>query len=141
MLLVLEPFPSTGEQREKVSSGSLGGVTFSKSKAQVILQAQKEVGFPREKCFWLRCLLQGTPTMNQTTKNIPATLDLNKSLLDFEAVIAKALSLNNVTEWDGRTIKQQSCRNQESSTSVGWTMCCLTILQSFSVRVGAKNSH
>lgn len=43
--------------------------------------------------------------MNQTTKNIPATLDLNKSLSDFEAAIAPALSLNNVAEWDGRTIK------------------------------------
>jgi len=43
--------------------------------------------------------------MNQTTKNIPATLDLNKSLADFEAAVAPALSLNNLVEWDGRTIK------------------------------------
>lgn len=45
--------------------------------------------------------------MNQTTKNIPATLDLNKSLENFVAAIAPALSLTNVTEWDGRTIKQR----------------------------------
>ena len=45
--------------------------------------------------------------MNQTTKNIPATLDLNKSLSDFEAAIAPALSLANVASWDGRTIKER----------------------------------
>jgi hypothetical protein len=45
--------------------------------------------------------------MNKTTKNIPATLDLNKSLSDFEAALAPALSLANVAEWDGRTIKER----------------------------------
>jgi len=41
--------------------------------------------------------------MNKTTKNIPATLDLNKSLSEFAAALAPALSLANVAEWDGRT--------------------------------------
>ena len=45
--------------------------------------------------------------MNQTTKNIPATLDLKKSLSDFEAAIAPALALDNVEEWDGRTVKHR----------------------------------
>jgi len=45
--------------------------------------------------------------MNQTTKNIPATLNLNKSLSDFQAALAPALSLANVAEWDGRTIKER----------------------------------
>lgn len=45
--------------------------------------------------------------MNQTTKNIPAILDLNKSLSNFEAAVAPALSLTNVAEWDGRSIKQR----------------------------------
>ena len=45
--------------------------------------------------------------MNETTKNIPATLDLNKSLSDSDAAIAPALSLANVASWDGRTIKER----------------------------------
>lgn len=45
--------------------------------------------------------------MNKTTKNIPATLDLNKSLSDFTAAIALALDLANIAAWDGRTIKQR----------------------------------
>lgn len=45
--------------------------------------------------------------MNKTNKNIPATLNLNKSLSDFQAAIAPALDLANVTAWDGRTIKQR----------------------------------
>ena len=53
--------------------------------------------------------------MNQTTKNIPATLDLNKSLSDFEAAIAPALSLNNVAEWDGRTIKHREAEIREAA--------------------------
>ena len=45
--------------------------------------------------------------MNQTTKNIPATLDLKKSLSDFEAAIAPALALEDVEKWDGRTVKRR----------------------------------
>jgi hypothetical protein len=47
------------------------------------------------------------PTINKTNKNIPATLDLNKSLSEFTAALAPAFSLANVAEWDGRTIKQR----------------------------------
>lgn len=50
------------------------------------------------------------PTINKTTKNIPATRDLNKSLSDFEAAIAPALSLDNVAQWDGRTLKQREAK-------------------------------
>jgi len=46
--------------------------------------------------------------MNKTTKNIPATLDLNKSLSEFAAALAPALSLANVAEWDGRIIKERA---------------------------------
>ena len=45
--------------------------------------------------------------MNQSTKNIPATLDLNKSLLDFEVAIAPTLALDKVEKWDGRTLKHR----------------------------------
>lgn len=45
--------------------------------------------------------------MKQTNKNIPATLNLPKSLSDFEAALAPALALNNVEKWDGRTVKQR----------------------------------
>ena len=45
--------------------------------------------------------------MNQTTKNIPATLDLKKSLSDFAAALAPTLALDNVDKWDGRTLKHR----------------------------------
>jgi len=45
--------------------------------------------------------------MKQTTKNIPATLDLKKSLSDFAAAIRPALALDDVEKWDGRTIKHR----------------------------------
>lgn len=45
--------------------------------------------------------------MNKTNKNIPATLNLNKSLENFVAALAPTLELSNVAEWDGRTIKQR----------------------------------
>lgn len=51
--------------------------------------------------------LSGMPTINKTNKNIPATLDLNKSLSEFTVANAPVLSLANVAEWDGRTIKQR----------------------------------
>jgi len=51
--------------------------------------------------------LRRMPTMNKTNKNIPATLDLNKSLSNFVTAITPALSLTNVAEWDGRTLKQR----------------------------------
>lgn len=53
--------------------------------------------------------------MNQTTKNIPATLDLNKSLENFVAAITAALELTNVAEWDGRILKQREEKIREAA--------------------------
>ncbi len=39
-------------------------------------------------------------------KNIYATLDLTKSLKDFEVQVTKLLELTNVREWDGRILKR-----------------------------------
>lgn len=48
--------------------------------------------------------------MNQSNKNIPATLDLKKSLSDFEAALAPMLALDNVEKWDGRTVKHREAK-------------------------------
>jgi len=40
-------------------------------------------------------------------KNIPATLDLAQSVQTFQESVAKALVLTNVSEWDGRILKQR----------------------------------
>jgi hypothetical protein len=40
-------------------------------------------------------------------KNIDATLDLAKSLKDFEENVTKLLELTNVREWDGRVVKER----------------------------------
>lgn len=45
--------------------------------------------------------------MNKTNKNIPATLDFNKSLENFVTTITPVLELTNVAEWDGQTLKQR----------------------------------
>ena len=41
------------------------------------------------------------------TKNICASLNLTKSLSDFQDVVTKLLELNNVSEWDGRILKER----------------------------------
>ena len=53
--------------------------------------------------------------MKQSNKNISATLDLKKSLSDFEAVIAPTLTLDNVEKWDGRTVKHREARIREAA--------------------------
>lgn len=53
--------------------------------------------------------------MNKTNKNIPATLDLNKSLENFVAAITAASELTNVAEWDGRTLKQREEKIREAA--------------------------
>ena len=40
-------------------------------------------------------------------KNIDATLDIAKSLKDFESQVTKLLELTNVKEWDGRIFKER----------------------------------
>ncbi|MCC5618204.1 ISLre2 family transposase, partial [Nostoc sp. CHAB 5836] len=40
-------------------------------------------------------------------KNIDATLDLAKSLKDFEESVIKLLELTNVSVWDGRVVKER----------------------------------
>ncbi|MCC5617861.1 ISLre2 family transposase, partial [Nostoc sp. CHAB 5836] len=40
-------------------------------------------------------------------KNIDATLDLAKSLKDFEESVIKLLELTNVSVWDGRVFKER----------------------------------
>jgi len=40
-------------------------------------------------------------------KNIDATLDLRKSLEDFEEDVTKLLELTNIKEWNGRVIKER----------------------------------
>lgn len=64
--------------------------------------------------------------MNQTTKNLPATLDLKKSLSDFEAAIAPALALDSVEKWDGRTLKHREALR--SSAALQLAGQCVALL-------------
>lgn len=50
------------------------------------------------------------------SKNISANLDLSKSILDFQETIIPLLDLtSNVSEWDGRTIRDQEQKIREAS--------------------------
>ena len=40
-------------------------------------------------------------------KNIDATLDLVKSLKDFEVQVTKLLELTNISEWNGQVFKER----------------------------------
>ncbi|MHC5917161.1 MAG: ISLre2-like element ISCst1 family transposase [Nostoc sp.] len=48
-------------------------------------------------------------------KNIDATLDLAKSLKDFEAQITKLLELTNVIVWDGQVLKEREQKIRDSA--------------------------
>lgn len=54
-----------------------------------------------------------TPNMSQ---NISANLDLNKSILDFQETVIELLDLtSNISEWDGRTIRDKEQKIREAS--------------------------
>lgn len=48
-------------------------------------------------------------------KNIDATLDLSKSLKDFEGQITKLLELNNISEWDGQVFKEREQKIRDAA--------------------------
>ena len=48
-------------------------------------------------------------------KNIDATLDLAKSLKDFEAQVTKLLELTNVSEWNGQVLKEKEQKIRDSA--------------------------
>ncbi len=50
------------------------------------------------------------------SKNISANLDLGKSILDFQETVIPLLDLtSNVSEWDGRTIRDKEQKIREAS--------------------------
>ncbi len=48
-------------------------------------------------------------------KNIDATLDLTKSLKDFEVQVTKLLELTNISEWDGRIFKDKEQKIRDAA--------------------------
>ncbi|MBD2510910.1 hypothetical protein H6G91_27250 [Nostoc muscorum FACHB-395] len=46
-------------------------------------------------------------------KNICATLDLSKSLSDFSSQVTKYLELTNITEWNGKILKEREEKIRE----------------------------
>jgi hypothetical protein len=48
-------------------------------------------------------------------KNIDATLDLTKSLKDFEVQVTKILELTNISEWDGRIFKDKEQKIRDAA--------------------------
>lgn len=79
--------------------------------------------------------------MNKTNKNIPATLDLNKSLENFEFTITSALELTNIAEWDGRTLKHTEEKIREAALILAGQCVALLIHNISHERVSAKNSN
>jgi len=59
-------------------------------------------------------------------KNIYATLDLTKSLSDFQAVVTKLLELNNASEWDGQILKKREETIREAALILAGQ--CIAIL-------------
>jgi hypothetical protein len=60
------------------------------------------------------------------TKNIYASLDLTKSLSDFQDVVTKLLELNNVSEWDGQILKEREEKIREAALILAGQ--CIAIL-------------
>jgi hypothetical protein len=60
------------------------------------------------------------------TKNIYSTLDLNQSLRIFQENVTKLLELENVKEWDGRTLKAREQRIREEALVLAGQ--CIAIL-------------
>ena len=60
------------------------------------------------------------------TKNICASLNLTKSLSDFQDVVTKLLELNNVSEWDGRILKEREEKIREAALTLAGQ--CIAIL-------------
>jgi hypothetical protein len=48
-------------------------------------------------------------------KNIDATLDLDKSLKDFEVQVTKLLELTNISEWDGQVFKEREQKIRDAA--------------------------
>ena len=50
------------------------------------------------------------------SKNISANLDLSKSILDFQETMIPLLDLtSNVSEWDGRTLRDKEDKIREAA--------------------------
>ena len=60
------------------------------------------------------------------TKNIYASLNLTKSLSDFQAVVRKLLELNNASEWDGQILKEREEKIREAALILAGQ--CIAIL-------------
>lgn len=60
-----------------------------------------------------------------TKKNF-ANLNLNQSLSDFQVNITELLKLNNVTEWDGKIIKNREEKIREAALNLALSMCGYT---------------
>lgn len=59
-----------------------------------------------EQDVWVRPKRTGDPTV-KSNNTIPATLDLTQSLETFREKIIKELSLENISQWDGRNIRER----------------------------------
>ena len=79
----------------------------------------KKVGFPFSNSFKKgKCL--------PMTKNIYASLDLNKSLSDFQDSVTKLLELSNVKEWNGQIVKEREQKIREAALILAGQ--CIAIL-------------
>ncbi len=66
------------------------------------------------------------------TKNICATLDLDKSVKTFELNITKLLEFSNITEWDGKKLKEREEEIREQALVLAG-QCIAILLHNLSI--------
>ncbi|BCL39760.1 hypothetical protein NSMS1_62070 (plasmid) [Nostoc sp. MS1] len=65
-------------------------------------------------------------------KNISATLDLNKSVKSFHLQVTKLLEFTNITEWDGKKLREREKEIREQAMILAG-QCIAVLLYNLSV--------
>ncbi len=71
--------------------------------------------------------------------NIPATLDLAKSLQTFEEAMTTALALDDASQWDGRTIKDRVGKIRQAALILAGQCIASAAIQSLAVECGTSD--
>ncbi len=77
------------------------------------MKGTKKSRMPRQD-VWARPKQPGVPTL-KSNNTIPATLDLAQCLETFENTIAAELSLDGISQWDGRTLRDREQKIRQAA--------------------------
>ncbi|MEH2105913.1 hypothetical protein [Nostoc sp.] len=72
-------------------------------------------------------------------KNISATLDLNKSVKSFHSQVAKLLEFTNITEWNGKKLREREEQIREQAIILAGQ--CIAILLYSNPKSFVKINH